>query len=88
MKNIVLGILAFSLVTSATFAQKINVYFGTGSGQSKGIYFSKFDTAKGKLTTPQLAAEVKRPGFLAWLPDGKTLYAAASIDDGPAAVGV
>ena len=43
------------------------VYFGTdtGKGVAKGIYLSRFDTAVGHLTPPQLVAETPRPSFLA-----------------------
>lgn len=68
-------------------AAPIDVYFGTGGKQSKGIYHAKFDPANGKLTSPELAAEVSGPGFLAWHPDGTKLYAVARIQEGPAVVG-
>src|SRR5207248_1220885 len=54
------------------------VYFGTytgGKADSKGIYRSKLDTKSGKLTAPELAAEMVSPSFLAVHPTGKFLYA-------------
>ena len=54
------------------------VYFGTYTGGktgSKGIYRSEFDTKTGKLSEPQVAAEVGSPSFLAIAPNGKALYA-------------
>src|SRR5207248_4702297 len=54
------------------------VYFGTytgGKADSKGIYRSKLDTKSGKLTVPELAAEMVSPSFLAVHPNGKFLYA-------------
>lgn len=56
------------------------VYFGTYTGgkgfaASKGIYRSKLDTATGKLTAPELAAEMGSPSFLAIHPTNKFLYA-------------
>ena len=60
-------------------AEKIDVYFGTGGRGSKGIYMAKFDTEKGKLSQPTLAAEINGPGFLAWHPDGTKIYAVAGI---------
>jgi 6-phosphogluconolactonase len=53
------------------------VYFGTYTDKagSKGIYKSKLDTATGKLSEPELAAEAASPSFLAIHPSGKYLYA-------------
>src|SRR5437868_2397168 len=45
---------------------KVRVYVGTYTGKdSKGIYRFDFDLATGKLSNKELAAEVKRPSFLA-----------------------
>ena len=65
------------------------VYFGTYSGfaymweglpagtsHSKGIYVSRFNPATGKVSKPELAAEVVNPAFLAVHPNQKFLYAA------------
>lgn len=65
------------------------VYFGTytgftymkeglpaGSSQSKGIYMSRFQSASGTLSQPELAAEILNPSFLAVHPSGRFLYAA------------
>jgi len=68
-------------------AEKIEVYFGTGGRGSKGIYLSQFDTEKGKLSQATVAAEISGPGFLAWHPDGKKIYAVAGIDGGPGVAG-
>ena len=59
-------------------AAPVDVYFGTGGREAKGIYRAKFDSDKGKLSDIQLAAEIKGPGFLALHPNGKHLYAVAS----------
>lgn len=52
------------------------VYFGTYTNgtTSKGVYFSRLNTATGALTTPQLAAETASPSFLAVHPSGNFLY--------------
>lgn len=55
-------------------AEKLQVFIGTGSKEAKGIYQCSFDTEKGTLSQPQLAAEIGNPGFLALSPDGKFLY--------------
>jgi 6-phosphogluconolactonase len=67
----------------------LTVYFGTDTskGVSKGIYQSRFDTIKGQLTAPVLAAATVRPSFFAVTPVGqakRSLYAVNAIDD-PAA---
>ena len=68
------------------------VYFGTyTTGQkSKGIYVSRFDTATGALTPPELAAEAASPSFLALHPNKRFLYAVNEINeiDGRKAGGV
>ena len=63
------------------------VFFGTYTDgkTSKGIYRSEMDAATGKVSAPELAAEVGSPSFLSIAPDGKTLYAvgeAAGKDGG------
>src|ERR1035437_4438303 len=53
------------------------VYFGTYTGaKSKGIYVSRFDTATGRLTDPELAVATASPSFLAIHPSQRFLYAA------------
>jgi len=67
----------------------LNVYIGTDTTKnvSKGIYQAHFDTTKGQLTPPVLAAATSRPSFLAVTPVGqpqRSLYAVNAIND-PAA---
>jgi 6-phosphogluconolactonase len=67
----------------------LTVYIGTDTskGVSKGIYQSHFDTTRGQLTPPTLAAATARPSFLAITPVGqprRSLYAVNAIND-PAA---
>ncbi len=51
------------------------VYYGTYTGQaSKGIYRSRLDASSGKLTPPELVAEVTSPSFLAVSPIVYILY--------------
>jgi 6-phosphogluconolactonase len=53
------------------------VYFGTYTGaRSKGIYVSRFDSASGRLSAPELAATTASPSFLAVHPSRRFLYAA------------
>ncbi len=70
----------------------LTVYFGTDTtkGISKGIYQSKFDTTRGTLTPPVLAAATARPSFLAVTPAAgdsrRRLYAVNAINDPSATV--
>lgn len=70
-------------------AETVDVWFGTSTprgGPSKGIYHGAFNTATGKLTNVELAAEIDGPGFLAKHPSGNMLYAAASDNGKPSIV--
>ena len=70
---------ATTLAVGTASADEYWVYFGTYTGKtekdSKGIYRSKFDNKTGKLTAPELAAEMGSPSFVAIHPSGKFLYA-------------
>ena len=60
------------------------VWFGTytgGPAKSAGIYVSRFDTATGKISVPELAAETKNPSFLALHPTLPVLYAVSEVAD-------
>jgi 6-phosphogluconolactonase len=66
----------------AMFAETVSandttlVYFGTYTGaKSKGIYVSRFDSATGRLTAPELAVATPSPSFLALHPSRRFLYA-------------
>ncbi len=67
--------LLFSLMlmsSSAIAAPHARVYFGTSD--SKGIYFSEFDSETGSLAEPRLAFEIGHPGFLAIHPNRQFIY--------------
>jgi 6-phosphogluconolactonase len=69
----------------------LSVYFGTDTAKdiSKGIYQSHFDTTRGQLTSPILAAATTRPSFFAVTPLGqgkRFLYAVNAINDPAATV--
>lgn len=54
------------------------LFLGTytpAGGASRGIYVVRLDPVTGGLNEPLLAAETAGPTFLAWHPDGRTLYA-------------
>ena len=60
----------------------MRVYIGTYTGpKSKGIYVSRFDPATGRLTTPELAAAMPSPSFLALHPGRRFLYAVSETSN-------
>ena len=75
-------VFGFSDLIQADEAGKLRVYFGTYTNQTtKGIYSSTLDIATGKLSQPELAAEAKRPSFIAIHPNRQFLYAVSEISD-------
>jgi len=80
--------LALALAAAPLFAAepapgKYWVFIGTYTGkQSKGIYRCEFDVESGKLSKPELAAEVTSPSFLAIHPTNKFLYAVGETGEG------
>lgn len=59
-------------------ATSLLIFLGTytpAGGDSRGIYAVRLDPASGALGEPLLAAETPNPTFLAWHPNGRTLYA-------------
>lgn len=64
-------------VASSASADESWVFFGcyTGKDGSKGIHRSKFDSKTGKLSEPEVAAEMGSPSFVAIHPNKKFLYA-------------
>lgn len=60
--------------------KKYRIYIGTyTSASSRGIYQSTLDVTTGKVTEPQLAAEIVSPSFVAIHPNQKLLYAVNEI---------
>ena len=58
------------------------VYYGTYTREtSKGIYRSRFSPSTGKLSAPELAAELREPSFLAIHPSQNYLYAVSEVND-------
>lgn len=53
----------------------LGTYTGKGDKESKGIYRCELDAKTGKLTQPELAAEVANPSFLTLSDAGTHLYA-------------
>jgi 6-phosphogluconolactonase len=77
------------LITAAFGAEKTEsppkeylVYFGTYTkAKSKGVYRARLDTATGRLSAAELAAECKDPAFLAIDPTERFLYAIDESSD-------
>lgn len=66
------------LPLSMSASPSLLVFLGTytpANGQSRGIYTVKLDPATGALSEPVFTAAASNPTFLAWRPDGQTLYA-------------
>jgi len=62
----------------------MDVWIGTSRTKpSKGIYHCTLNSETGKLSDPELAAEIGGPGFLAMHPSGNHLYAVGSLDGTP-----
>lgn len=77
------------LLANRGAADELDVWIGTTTaegGLSKGIYHARFDAEKGKLTQPELAAEMSNPGFLALHPSGKALYSTGTVEGEPSLV--
>jgi 6-phosphogluconolactonase len=75
----------FVLSTSVAQAAHLRIYVGTYTGSdspSKGVYTATFDTGKGTLSAPVLAAELRNPSFLAIHPSGRFVYAVNEISEG------
>src|SRR6266436_3629606 len=77
----------FSAPTNATRDKEAKpdkywVFVGTyTSKESKGIYRLELDMETGKLSEPELAAEVVSPSFLAIHPNRRFLYAVTESSD-------
>jgi len=58
------------------------VFFGTYTRKlSKGIYLSRFNSADGKLSEPELAAELTNPSWVALHPKRRALYSVAETSN-------
>jgi 6-phosphogluconolactonase len=74
--------LAAAFLPAAAVAEEVPVWFGTytrANNGSEGIYVSRFDTVRGTLSQPMLAAAAKNPSFLALHPQLPMLYAVAEV---------
>jgi 6-phosphogluconolactonase len=70
------------LLSSAARADDVPVWFGTYTNStttSNGIYVARFDTDRGTLAPPTLAAAARNPSFLTFHPRLPMLYAVAEM---------
>lgn len=68
-------------------AESIDVWLGTGGGKfSKGIYHCVLNTEDGRLSSPEVVAEISGPGFLAMHPSKPCLYAVGTLEGKPSLV--
>lgn len=68
-------------------ATQVDVWIGTSSRKpSQGIYHCFLDASNGKLTEPELVAEISGPGFLALHPEQHHLYAVGKLKGVPSVV--
>ncbi len=84
MRQIIIS-LSILFVATTVSADNATLWIGTttpSSSESKGIYRATLDTKTGKLSKPQLAAEISSPGFVARHPNGKLLYSVCGLPDG------
>lgn len=73
----------FASAAAAMAGREYLVYWGTytaggpryGTGESKGIFVSRFDAATGTLSAPALAVQTANPSYLAIHPGRRFLYA-------------
>ena len=89
LATLALAYLLSGFLAATCPADELDVWIGTTTpknGLSKGIYHARFDTEKGKLTQPQLAAEMSNPGFLALHPNGEVLYSTGTVAREPSVV--
>lgn len=83
-----LPFLFWIMLSTAAIAEEAAIFYAgtyTRSGKSEGIYRCSLDPETGALATPTLAAKSSNPGFLAFSPDQKFLYA---LDESASGSGV
>ncbi|HSQ56528.1 MAG TPA: lactonase family protein [Gemmata sp.] len=83
LSRMAIAAICATIVAGTVSADEYWVYFGTYTAKngSKGIYRSKFDTATGKLSKPEIAAEMASPSFVNIHPNNKFLYAVGEGND-------
>src|SRR4051812_8528733 len=74
-----------SSIMQQTFAEENAVWIGMAKpahGEREGVYRAVLNTQTGELTSPELAAEIGSPEFLALSPNGDRLYASCELENG------
>ena len=75
----IIATLVLAAFATAAPAKEFFVYFGTYTNAlSRGIYVARLEADTGKISAPELAAEVANPCFLNLSPDSRFLYSANS----------
>jgi 6-phosphogluconolactonase len=72
-------------------AEELTVWIGIGTpqqGEAEGIYRATLDVDSGALSTPDVAAEIAQPGFLAMNESRTRLYSICRLADGEGGVAV
>jgi 6-phosphogluconolactonase len=88
MRSPALLLLALSSALNQGMAADYFTYFGTYTGpKSKGIYVSRFDSSTGKVSAPELAAEISQPSWVTIHPSGRFLYAVSELGKDSAVTG-
>ncbi len=68
-------------------AEELGVWLGTSNAKpSQGIYHCTLNMENGKLSASRLVAEIEGPGFLAYHPKERVLYAVGSLAGKPSVV--
>ncbi len=77
-------LLMILMTANAATAEDVTVWFGTATGPddgNRGIYRATLNTTSGTLSSPERAAKIASPGFLAMHPDGSVLYSLCRLPE-------
>ncbi len=76
-----LSLVALAALSVSAQTNSIPFFIGTYTGEgSKGVYRSHLDTITGKLSSPEIAATVENPSYLAVSSDNRTLWTVSEMD--------
>ncbi len=76
-------LLLFCLLLPMT-TRAAQLYITSAGGQNQGIYLCRVDENSGTLSEPEQVAELEKPAYLAFSPNGLTLYAIHETTEGSA----
>jgi 6-phosphogluconolactonase len=81
LKIKLLSLVVFATLFASAQKNSIPFFIGTYTGEgSKGVYRSHLDTITGKLSSPEIAATVENPSYLAVSGDNRTLWTVSETD--------